>query len=38
MFHHELDLDGNGRLDAGELLHALRKAGMSRPCNVGDPH
>lgn len=26
MFHHELDLDGNGRLDAGELLHALRKA------------
>lgn len=29
MFHDELDLDGNGRLDADELLRALDMAGMS---------
>lgn len=28
IFHNELDLDGNGRLDAAELGTALRKAGM----------
>jgi solute carrier family 25 phosphate transporter 23/24/25/41 len=28
IFHDELDLDGNGRLDASELTLALRKAGV----------
>ena len=28
IFHDELDLDGNGHLDADELASALQKAGM----------
>ena len=28
IFHHELDLDGNGHIDAEELASALYKAGM----------
>ena len=28
IFHDELDLDGNGHLDAGELAIALSHAGM----------
>lgn len=34
IFHSELDLDGNGRLDAEELGLALKKAGSS--CCVGE--
>ena len=29
IFHDELDLDGNGHLEAEELEHALEKAGTS---------
>ena len=29
IFHDQLDLDGNGRLDSEELMHALQRAGTS---------
>lgn len=34
IFHSELDLDGNGRLDAEELSLALKKAGQ-QPSDYG---
>jgi hypothetical protein len=32
IFHDELDLDGNGQLDQGELQSALSKAGAYHYC------
>jgi hypothetical protein len=34
IFHDELDLDGNGHLDALELSLALSKAGESKICSL----
>lgn len=34
IFHSELDLDGNGRLDAEELAVALQKAGLPSPIKL----
>jgi hypothetical protein len=39
IFHDELDLDGNGHLDAQELQTALQRAGAcQRRHPIGPPH